>query len=91
MRPDWVEDEVLGNAPLRDSQVRRLLEMNKLLQDPANLEQIAMIKRAFADDEKLASLDYFEEFTQEEQGCLLVAPKYGGIFTTAERKLLMRR
>ena len=91
MRPDWVDDDVGRNAPLRDAQVSRLLDMNKLLQDTETLEQVLLIKRHIESGDEAAALALIEDFSFDEQGFLLIAPTYGGVFTTEERKLLMRK
>ena len=90
MRPDWVDEEVIDAAPLRDAQVKRLLAMNKVLQNPTNLQQVLAIKNSFDVGKSVEAVALFDDFTDDEQTALLIAPLYGGIFTTEERKMLTR-
>ena len=83
-----VEIERLDKS-LSPDQQGRLIEMVEVLRDYNNLKQIAEIKMNCEDDEYYEyARVLFEEFTQKEQQALWVAPTYGGIFTTHERKVL---
>ncbi len=87
-QPDWIHDEVAEKPPLNDAQVKRLMRMTEVLRDSANLLQAYHIKHAFECDDAEQIKALWEEFTEEEQIALYVAPKFGGIFTTAERKAI---
>ena len=89
--PDWTYGEVEGSPPLTTDQVRRVLAMMEVLRQPGNISQMAEIKAAIDNGEE-GDLEMaralWDEFTQDEQQSLWVAPTYGGIFTTHERKVL---
>ena len=53
-----------------------------------NLNQVCEIKDLIAADDPDGAREYWYEFTEEEQVILWVAPTFGGIFTTEERKRL---
>lgn len=96
--PAWVDGEVTEGQTLTNAQIERLLRMMEVLRDPANLKQIAEIKENchFDGDSDVDSVErcyeyaliLFQEFSEAEQQALWVAPKWGGIFTTHERKIL---
>ena len=91
---DWMDGEVENYEPSRmnAAQEWRLLNMTKLLrEDMALIETVLEIKRAFLsqeDHEIQYAKGLWDELTEEEQVGLWVAPLYGGIFTTAERKMI---
>jgi len=90
--PDWVDSavrEVADAPPLNDAQVWRLIRLTEVLRgDPALLEQIAHIKRHIEREEYEDAQCLYDELTAEEKVATWVAPKFGGIFTTFERKVL---
>lgn len=93
--PDWVdgEVEVPEKEPLTPAQQHRVLRMVDVLRDPLNLHQVAIIKEMLNPEHEehidtATARGFWSEFTEEEQTALWVAPKYGGIFTTDERKAL---
>jgi len=93
---EWGGDVVDESHNLSIAQVNRLLKMTKCLQNRDNLEQLAAIKdnlnvtsdADFAGECVEFALTLWDEFTEEEQIALWIAPTYGGIFTTEERKKL---
>lgn len=93
MSSDGWDSEVINHSHnLSGEQVVRLLAMTKVLSSAINLQQVAEIKENIAsgDPYKIAYAreSLWSEFTEEEQHALWVAPLYGGIFTTDERKAL---
>lgn len=91
-RPAWTNKEPVEKTHrLNNSHVERVLAMIALLREPHNLRQVAEIKDEIATDgeEHLEQARHlFDEFTEDEKQALWVAPTYGGIFTTFERKVL---
>jgi hypothetical protein len=85
---EWDGEVENVSHKLSDAQVVRLLAMTEVLRDPTNLAQVVAIKELLMDDDDQAALGYWSEFTEAEQIALWVAPTYGGIFTTDERKKL---
>lgn len=88
---DWNSDvlEPVNDAnPLNAAQVRRLMAMTVVLQDRVNLSQVAEIKQSILDDDHDSARALFDDFTEAEQTALWVAPSYGGVFTTLERKVI---
>jgi hypothetical protein len=85
---EWGSDVVNESHKLTDAQVNRLLKMTKCLRDLMNFEQVYQIKRHFYLNEDDDALGLWSEFTEDEQIALWIAPTYGGIFTTEERKRL---
>ena len=91
--PDWVGQELVEPdttaRALNPSQEKRLLEQIKLLRDDlTNLMQVSEIKCAIAREDYDEAIAMWQDFTEEEQIALWVAPKFGGIFTTHERKII---
>jgi len=84
----WDGDIVNESYKLTDAQIVRLLAMTECLRDTINMQQVAEIKQAIKEGDDLSAIAFWSEFTEEEQTALWVAPKYGGIFTTDERKAL---
>ena len=87
MTDSWDGEIENDSYKLTDSQIVRLFEMAKLLQDCANIQQVAEIKAVMNGDPTFAR-ELWSEFSDEEQEALWVAPSYGGVFTTNERKIL---
>ena len=88
--PDiWDRDIESETHKLTDPQVVRLFDMCCHLRDnPNDLNQIASIKLALVRNDDFAALAMWDEFTEAEKTVLWVAPKFGGLFTTEERKRL---
>jgi hypothetical protein len=85
---EWGGDIVNESHKLSDAQVNRLLKMTECLREDNNLGQVYEIKRAIWMDEDGQAIEMWSEFTEDEQVALWIAPTYGGIFTTEERKRL---
>jgi hypothetical protein len=89
MDESWSGDVVNDSHNLTNTQVIRLMKMTKLLRsDMSNLLQLFAIKEAIACEDYDHAHSLWSEFTEEEWVILWVAPKFGGIFTTEERKRL---
>jgi hypothetical protein len=85
---EWSGEVVNESHNLSNAQVCRLLKMTECLRNPVNAAQVAMIKSALSEDQVEDALAYWSEFRDHEQVALWIAPTYGGIFTTEERKQL---
>ncbi len=71
------------------AQVTRVMRlMHSLRTDPVLLDYVLQIKHAFADEVDEDALALWSQLSEQEMTILWVAPKYGGIFTTDERKRL---
>ena len=88
MSDEWGGSVVNESHKLSDWQVVRLLKMTECLRDPINLQQVSEIKDAMGAGDDLSAIAFWSEFTEDEQMALWIAPTYGGIFTTEERKRL---
>ena len=92
--PEWCHREVEEPEShlLTVDQQRRVLKAMETLREVGNLVQIGEIKLALMHPDKAEGLAQarvlWGEFTDEEQMAIWIAPRYGGVFTTAERKLL---
>ena len=87
---DWMDDEVdIDEQKLSNGQIFALLRMTEALRDMAVLNTVYTIKTCLIDslDHSFAS-QLWSELTEDEQTALWVAPKFGGIFTTEERKII---
>jgi hypothetical protein len=84
----WDGNIINESHKLNNTQVVRLLAMTELLRDRANLNQVWEIKMAIIEDRDDDARALWSDFTEDEQTTLWVAPMYGGIFTTEERKRL---
>ena len=74
---------------INDAQEDRVLRMTAAMRnDLVLLEYVLGIKQAFAADLDDDALALWKELNNEEMSVLWIAPKYGGIFTTDERKRL---
>jgi hypothetical protein len=85
---EWGGDVVNESHKLTDAQVNRLLKMTECLRDRLNMYQVHDIKFCIAMEKYDEAIALWSEFTEDEQIALWIAPTYGGIFTTAERKRL---
>lgn len=77
-----VPEQTLTNA-----QVFALLRMTTVLQDTAVCGTVATMKEIMDRDQSFAK-QIWCELSEDEQTALWVAPKFGGIFTTEERKII---
>lgn len=85
---NWDGEVVNEEKALRPEQEARLLRHNELLRDLTNLEQLVEIKKAILRGDNEGARYLWDEYTQAEQMGIWIAPKYGGLLTTAERKAL---
>jgi hypothetical protein len=86
---DWMDGEVdMPEATLTGGQIFALLRMTALLDDPIILHAVYVIKGSIAASEFDAAKESWVELSEEEQTALWVAPKFGGIFSTEERKAI---
>jgi hypothetical protein len=86
---DWSGEVSEESHHLTTRQVIRLLRLTELLRrDEWILETIAAMKRSIAEECYQDALVYWADFTEAEQMTLWMAPKFGGIWTTEERKAL---
>ena len=84
-----MDAEVDESKPLLNTgQIYRLMRMTEVLRDPLNWESVYFIKQYIAYDDMVGAYQLWDEFTESEQEALWVAPTYGGIFTTEERKAI---
>jgi hypothetical protein len=88
MDESWSGNVVNATHNLTNTQIIRLMRMTEVLRERANLHQMYEIKYALAALELDDARALWCEFTEEEQVALWVAPTFGGIFTTEERKRL---
>jgi hypothetical protein len=88
MDESWSGDVVNDSHNLTNTQIIRLMRMTEVLRNRANISQMSEIKYALAVLELDDARALWCEFTEEEQIALWVAPTFGGIFTTEERKRL---
>ena len=86
--PDWTDGEVVEPPKLTTAQVYRLMRMTEVLRDVNNIAQVYEIKLACLDARFNDARGYWSDFSEDEQTALWVAPLYGGVFTTDERKAL---
>jgi len=87
---NWFDAEVeeMPKRKLNERQEAAVLRMMDVLRDPANLMTVAHIKKAIAENDAVRAEMFWSDFTEDEQNALWVAPTYGGIFTTHERKMI---
>ena len=86
---DWMDGEVDETKELLNKgQVYRLIEHNNALKDLVTLEGVCLIKKGIADGELDLAKECWVEMDQDTQNALWIAPSYGGIFTTEERKIM---
>lgn len=92
--PDWIDGRVKepqgdGKRFLRPAQEARLLRLTAILRDDVSLlEQVVWMKRAIAAGDYHEAKALWWQLSFEEKMTIWVAPKYGGIFTVEERKIL---
>ena len=89
MAEDWSEEVVEEKSLLDASQFERLLAQSTLIREnPWVLATIGNIKDGLDNDDHMAAKEAWIELEEDEQRALWLAPKYGGLFTTEERKQL---
>ena len=69
-----------------DQTLARLLKHMQAVRD--NWPSVVYMKDGLARDDPYTFLEAWEEMDRDTQIALWAAPKYGGVWTTAERKLM---
>jgi hypothetical protein len=89
---DWMDrpvDEV--KTPLNPSQMARLLAQSELMRDNSYILLTAFtIKEALENGNPHDAAEAWNELEEEQQQILWMAPTYGGLFTTEERKQIRK-
>jgi len=86
---DWMDSEVdVPEQTLTNAQVFALLRMTETLRGWEVFETVREMKRSIASDDLSYVAALWGELSEYEQTALWVAPKFGGIFTTEERKII---
>lgn len=89
MTEDWSGTVEVEKSLLDASQFARLLAQSKLLrEEPWVLTTVSNIKDAIYIGDNMGKEEAWAELEVEQQQALWLAPKYGGLFTTEERKQL---
>jgi hypothetical protein len=84
---DWNGE--IENATQNDRREVRLIAMcNYLRENPDILMMVALIKEALSKSLDWDAMGLWEQLSDQERITLWIAPKYGGLFTTDERKRL---
>lgn len=82
------QDVSAPDRTLNDGQVFRLKRMADLLRDPLVFSAVGEIKSYLSVGDHLGAMQIWDELSDYEKECLWVAPRFGGIFTTEERKII---
>ena len=86
---DWMDGDVdIAEQSLTNGQVFALLRMTEALRETVVTQSVGLIKEHIGGEDIGAAHQIWGELTEEEQTALWVAPKFGGIFTTKERKII---
>ena len=86
---DWMDGEVdIKEQTLTNGQIFALLRMNEALRDYIVFQSVFSMKESFGEGDYEYAGHVWGELTESEQTALWVAPKFGGIFTTEERKII---
>lgn len=93
---DWMDGEVdIPEQTLTNGQVFALIRMTEALRRPEVAYAVGAIKcdlNCYIKHGTKTALDIpsecWNELSEDEQTALWVAPSYGGIFTTEERKII---
>jgi len=86
---DWMDSEVEAETQtLTNGQVFALLRMTAAMRDLTMTASVFQIKSGIAQGDMLLACESWDELSEDEQTALWVAPKFGGIFTTEERKII---
>ena len=87
---DWsgsVEESAEPKSKLDAKQVDKLLRHNEALS--CNLTSVICIKDCIVQGALDEASEAWSELSEDDQTALWVAPKFGGIFTTEERKIIL--
>ena len=86
---NWDAPVGFSEHKLTDKQVVRVLAMTKALREiPYLSDYVHQIKGLVAQDKIEDAKALWDDLSDEEKTALWVAPKFGGVFTTAERAAL---
>ncbi len=87
---DWMDGDVVAEEemPITAGQVNRLLKMIEALRLDGVLGTVVCIKDSISQKDMMYANQLWDCLSEEEQTALWVAPSYGGIFTTEERKII---
>ena len=86
---EWDGEEAPSEHKLNDKQGVRLLAMAKAIRETTYIaDYINQIKECLRQDSVEEARALWSDLSEEEQIALWVAPSFGGVFTTAERKAL---
>ena len=88
---EWADGDVedIGNTnKLNIKQEGYLLDMMEALRRTDVLSAEAAMKGYIESNDMWDAKCEWEDLTQDEQNALWVAPSYGGVFTTEERKVI---
>ena len=86
---DWMDDEVdIQEQKLSNGQIFALLRMTEAMRDLTMTASVFQIKSGISQGDMLLAAESWDELSEAEQTALWVAPKFGGIFTTEERKII---
>lgn len=91
---DWMDKPVAQpeKPPLDARQIARLLKMMAAFQTDLQLfGQVALIRACINEGDREFALQMWDELSAEEQETVWIAPKFGGIFTTEERRIIKER
>jgi hypothetical protein len=81
-------DEVESTEPLLNlGQQGRVLKHNEALREGL-IYSVADIKSGIKEGDMVYAAQCWQELTEDEQTAIYIAPKFGGIFTTNERKII---
>ena len=87
---DWMDGEVdIPEATLTGGQIFALLRMTEALRDFVVMSSVFQMKQSIHEENDIEYAGHiWSELSEAEQTALWVAPKFGGIFTTEERKII---
>jgi len=86
---DWMDGDVdIPEATLTGGQIFALLRMTEMLRDYVILQSVFSMKESIISGDYEYAGHVWSELAEDEQTALWVAPKFGGIFTTEERKII---
>ncbi len=83
------EVEAVPDVSLTNGQIFALLRMTETLRDGEDvIGTVVAIKDSISQNDIGYADQLWSELSEDEQTALWVAPKFGGIFTTEERKII---
>jgi hypothetical protein len=89
MTDDWSGEVAVEKPLLNESQFSRLLAQAALLrEEPWIFNTFSVMKDGMAEDDPGAVMEAWCELNEEQQGIIWLAPTYGGLWTTEERKYI---